>query len=258
MKLIIIIITLIITITTTTTTTNNTNETNDDNKHNNDIDKHKHTNQTHNTTNIDNDYTNTLLIISSSKTESRRRVELGNLRKSKLDYVGPAAGASRQLNKVANFTVPGLVEHLPVDATPCKSKQADVELTPEKVVDSGESCNMFALKGDGNDAAAQEGPAAVAAAVAGRPRGHDPEEESGTQICVLAELARKEEELDPAAQQCLEKLGPAKAAELLQKVVSKGGQIRNPSRYVARAAKSILQKEDPSKDVPGAEVDGKY
>ena len=148
---------------------------------------------------------------------------------------GPAAVVSRRLEEA-------------VAATPCKPKQADLELTPEKVVDNGESCNTFALNGDDNDAAAQEGPAAVAAAVAGRPRGHDPEEESGTQICVLAELARKEEELDPAAQQCLEKLGPAKAAELLQKVVSKGGanseplEVRRPCSQIDTAEGGPLQR----------------
>ena len=39
------------------------------------------------------------------------------------------------------------------------------------------------------------------------------------------------------AQSALENMGSGPAAELLRKVVDRGAKIRNPSRYVAEAAK---------------------
>ena len=56
---------------------------------------------------------------------------------------------------------------------------------------------------------------------------------------VFSKLAEAEDQLGVKAQSCLEKLPVGKAAELMDRVVSKGETIKNPDKYVTGAVSKI-------------------
>ena len=61
-----------------------------------------------------------------------------------------------------------------------------------------------------------------------------------TEIIVLEKLAEFEKGLTTGAQEALVTITVTSAVDLLQKVVAKGAKIRDASKYIERAAKSIV------------------